>query len=126
MKVPKVTVVMLCVAVAAVIGVSRLHQLNHKTLLVDIEMDAILAVAIGGNSLAGGKFRLIGSVMGAYIIQMLTTTLYAMNVNPVNIKAYKAIVIIVIVAAGSPVIKNALTQLFKKRRPAKAQTEGVS
>ena len=115
-----------CVSVAALISVSRLGQLNHKTLLVDIEMDAILAVAIGGNSLGGGKFRLIGSVMGAYIIQMLTTTLYAMNVNPVNIKAYKAIVIIVIVAAGSPVIKNALTQLFKKRRPAKAHAEGVS
>ena len=115
-----------CVSVAALIGVSRLGQLNHKTLLVDIEMDAILAVAIGGNSLGGGKFKLIGSIMGAYIIQMLTTTLYAMNVNPVNIKAYKAIVIIVIVAAGSPVIKNALTSFFKKRRPAKVQTEGVS
>ena len=115
-----------CVSVAALIGVSRLGQLNHKTLLVDIEMDAILAVAIGGNSLGGGKFKLIGSIMGAYIIQMLTTTLYAMNVNPVNIKAYKAIVIIIIVAAGSPVIKNALTSLFKKRRPAKVQTEGVS
>ena len=115
-----------CVTVAALIGISRLGQLNHKTLLVDIEMDAILAVAIGGNSLGGGKFKLIGSIMGAYIIQMLTTTLYAMNVNPVNIKAYKAIVIIVIVAAGSPVIKNALTTFFKKHRPAKAAAEGVS
>ena len=115
-----------CVSVAALLGVSRLGQLNHKTLLVDIEMDAILAVAIGGNSLGGGKFKLIGSVMGAYIIQMLTTTLYAMNVNPVNIKAYKAIVIIVIVAAGSPVIRNALTTFFKKHRPAKAVAEGVS
>ena len=115
-----------CVSVAALIGVSRLGQLNHKTLLVDIEMDAILAVAIGGNSLGGGKFKLIGSIMGAYIIQMLTTTLYAMNVNPVNIKAYKAVVIIIIVVAGSPVIKKALTSLWKKLRPAKAQTEGVN
>ena len=114
-----------CVSVAALIGVSRLGQLNHKTLLVDIEMDAILAVAIGGNSLGGGKFKLIGSIMGAYIIQMLTTTLYAMNVNPVNIKAYKAVVIIIIVVAGSPVIKKALTSLWKKLRPSKAQAEGV-
>ena len=115
-----------CVSVAALIGVSRLGQLNHKTLLVDIEMDAILAVAIGGNSLGGGKFKLIGSIMGAYIIQMLTTTLYAMNVDPVNIKAYKAIVIIIIVVAGSPVIKKALTSFWKKLRPAKAQPEEVS
>ncbi len=115
-----------CVSVAALLGVCRMHQLNHKNLLVDIEMDAILAVAIGGNSLGGGKFKLIGSILGAYIIQMLTTTLYAMNVNPVNIKAYKAIVIILIVVAGSPVIKRGLTALWKKLRTNKAQTEGVN
>ena len=105
-----------CVSVAAVIEVSRLGQLNHKTLLVDIEMDAILAVAIGGNNLGGGRFRLTGSIMGAYIIQMLTTTLYAMNVSPVNVKAYKAIVIIIIVVAGSPVIKNRITALANRIR----------
>ena len=54
--------------------------------------------------------------MGAYIIQMLTTTLYAMNVSPVNVKAYKAIVIIIIVVAGSPVIKNRITALANRIR----------
>ena len=105
-----------CVSVASVIGISRLGQLNHKTLLVDIEMDAILAVAIGGNNLGGGKFKISGSILGAYIIQMLTTTLYAMNVSPVNVKAYKAIVIIIIVVAGSPVVKEKLSALMKKKK----------
>lgn len=100
-----------CVSVASVIGVCRMGNLSHKTLLVDIEMDAILAVAIGGNNLGGGKFRISGSILGAYIIQMLTTTLYAMKVAPENVKAYKAIVIIIIVVAGSPVIKKALDDL---------------
>ena len=40
-----------------------------------------LAVAIGGNSLGGGKFKLSGSILGAYIIQALTITLYAMKVS---------------------------------------------
>ena len=118
-----------CVSVAGVIGVCRLGQLNHKTLLVDIEMDAILAVAIGGNNLGGGKFKLSGSILGAYIIQMLTTTLYAMKVAPVNIKAYKAIVIIIIVVAGSPVVKSKVTELANKirtRRKAAAIQKGVS
>ena len=105
-----------CVSVASLIGISRLGQLNHKTLLVDIEMDAILAVAIGGNNLGGGKFKLSGSILGAYIIQMLTTTLYAMKVSPVNVKAYKAIVIIIIVIAGSPVVQAKVTALWKKLR----------
>ena len=106
-----------CVAVAAVIGIARLGNLSHKTILADIEMDAILAVAIGGNNLGGGRFRLSGSILGAYIIQMLTTTLYAMNVATVNVKAYKAVVIIVIVIAGSPVVKARLSALLNRIRP---------
>ena len=105
-----------CVAVAAVIGVCRMGNLSHKTLLVDIEMDAILAVAIGGNNLGGGKFRISGSILGAYIIQMLTTTLYAMNVPPVNVKAYKAVVIVIIVVAGSPVVKSKVTAMWNRLR----------
>lgn len=114
----------LCVSMSSLIGVCRLSQLNHKTLLVDIEMDAILAVAIGGNSLGGGKFKISGSVLGAYIIQMLTTTLYAMNVSPVNVKAYKAIVIIIIVIAGSPTVKDKLTMLWKRLKNAYTAQKG--
>ncbi len=106
----------ICVAVAGIVGTSRMGQVSHKTLLIDIEMDAILAVAIGGNNLGGGRFRISGSILGAYIIQMLTTTLLAMRVDPVNIKAYKAVVIIIIVMAGSPVIKEKLTSLINRMR----------
>ena len=112
-----------CVAVAAVIATARMGQVSHKAILIDIEMDAILAVAIGGNSLGGGRFKISGSILGAYIIQMLTTTLYAMSVPPVNVKVYKALVIIVIVAAGSPVIKNKLTALRNRTKTGGGQTE---
>lgn len=103
-----------CCAVAGVIGVSRLSLINHETLLLDVEMDAILSVAIGGNLLGGGKFKMSGSIMGAYAIQALTITLYAMKVPSTDIKAYKAIVIILIVAMGSPVVKQAAGNLWKK------------
>ena len=116
----------LCVAIAGVIGTSRMGQVSHKTLLIDIEMDAILAVAIGGNNLGGGRFKISGSILGAYIIQMLTTTLLAMRVDPVNIKAYKAVVIIVIVIAGSPQVKAKLTSLWRRARPVSASGKGVN
>ncbi len=107
-----------CVSIAGCIGVSRIGLINHETILLDIEMDAILAVAIGGNSLSGGKFSLAGSVIGAYIIQALTITLYAMKVSSTAVKAYKAIVIIAIVVLGSPIVKKYALQLrdrlFKK------------
>ncbi|MBR4193237.1 MAG: ABC transporter permease [Oscillospiraceae bacterium] len=103
-----------CCAVAGTIGVSRLGLINHETLLINIEMDAILAVAIGGNSLGGGKFKLLGSVLGAYAIQMLTITLYAMKVPSTDVKAYKAVVIIILVAMGSPVVKDSMSRFWKK------------
>ncbi|MDR0992941.1 MAG: ABC transporter permease [Ruminococcus sp.] len=104
----------ICCAVAGCISVGRLSLINHETLLLEIEMDAILAVAIGGNALGGGKFKLAGSVLGAYAIQTLTTTLYAMKVPSTSIKAYKAVVIILIVILGAPVVKKAINKLKLK------------
>jgi len=104
----------ICCAVAGCISVSRLSLINHETMLLEIEMDAILAVAIGGNALGGGKFKVSGSVLGAYAIQALTTTLYAMKVPSTDVKAYKAIVIILIVVISSPVVKAAMARLWTK------------
>jgi simple sugar transport system permease protein len=101
----------ICVSIAGAINVSRIGLINHETILIDIEMDAILAVAIGGNALSGGKFKLAGSVVGAYIIQALTITLYAMKVSSTAVKSYKAVVIIAIVVIGSPVVRKYAVQL---------------
>jgi simple sugar transport system permease protein len=100
-----------CCAVAGCIAVGRLGLINHETLLLEIEMDAILAVAIGGNALGGGKFKMAGTILGAYAIQTLQTTLYAMRVSSTSIKAYKAVVIIIIVLLGSPMVKEAVNKL---------------
>ena len=110
-----------CVAFSGCIGVSRLGLINHETLLLDVEMDTILAVAIGGNSLGGGKFKISGSILGAYVIQMLTITLYAMKVPSTNVKAYKAIVIILLVVIGSPVVKRCFSKMMANLRNSKLQ-----
>ena len=111
MKILSFMILGVCVSIAGTIGVSRMGLINHETLLLDIEMDAILAVAIGGNALSGGKFSITGSVLGAYIIQALTITLYAMKVPSTAVKAYKAVVIIAIVALGSPVVQSYFKRL---------------
>ena len=84
----------LCVAVAGLIKVSRVSSINYSTIAKDIEMDAILAVALGGNALSGGKFSMTASILGAYVIQFLTTTLYKFKVPSNALPAYKAIVVI--------------------------------
>ena len=111
----------LCVAVAALIKVSRLSTINYSVIAKDIEMDAILAVALGGNSLAGGKFNMWASILGAYIIQFLTTTLYKFNVSSDALAAYKAVVVIILVVVSAPVFRDYISKLTK--RFAKTQKE---
>ena len=125
MKLVVFVILGVCVTLAGSMNVCRIGLINHETILIDIEMDAILAVAIGGNSLGGGKFKLSGSILGDYIIQALTITLYAMKVSSTAVKAYKAVVNIIIVIAGSPVVKQWLKQLKNKlsAKPAKVEAK---
>lgn len=94
----------ICAAIAGLISVSRTMSIDANNVGLNTELDAILAVAIGGNSLGGGRFSLIGSVIGAITIQALTTTLYAMHVSADQIPLYKAIAVIIIVSLQSPIV----------------------
>ncbi len=109
----------LCVAVAALIKVSRLSTINYSVIAKDIEMDAILAVALGGNALSGGKFNMWASILGAYVIQFLTTTLYKFNVQSDALAAYKAVVVILLVVFSAPKVREYMAGLFAKITPAK-------
>lgn len=104
----------LCVAVVGLIKVSRLSTINYSVVAKDIEMDAILAVALGGNALGGGKFNMWASVLGAYVIQFLTTTLYKFNVQSDALSAYKAVVVIVLVVLSAPTVREAFGKFTKK------------
>ncbi len=104
----------LCVAVAALIKVSRISSINYSVIAKDIEMDAILAVALGGNALSGGKFNMAASILGAYVIQFLTTTLYKFNVQSDALPAYKAVVVIILVVMSTPVVRSWLSEAGKK------------
>ncbi len=111
----------LCVAVAGLIKVSRLSTINYSVIAKDIEMDAILAVALGGNALSGGKFNMPASILGAYVIQFLTTTLYKMNVNSDALSAYKAVVVIILVVVSSPAVRKAFSQSANKIKSTKKE-----
>ena len=94
---------------------SRIYSADANNIGLNLEMDAILAVALGGNVLSGGKFSIMGSVIGAYTIQALTTTLYAMNVSADQLPVYKAVVVIIIVVIQSPVFRRSVDEWKKKR-----------
>lgn len=104
----------LCVAVVGLIKVSRYATINYSVIAKDIEMDAILAVALGGNALSGGKFNMTASIIGAYVIQLLTTTLYKFKIQSDALPAYKAIVVIILVVVSAPKVREWFSQITKK------------
>lgn len=110
--------------IAGIVASSRIYSADANNIGLNLEMDAILAVALGGNFLGGGKFSLVGSVIGAYTIQALTTTLYAMNVKADQLPVYKAIVVIIIVTLQSEVFKKYIANFKAKRNAGKPVVEG--
>ena len=75
----------------------------------------------GGNALSGGKFNIYGSILGAYVIQFLTTTLYKYEVPSTALPAYKAVVVILLVVLSAPVVQEKLAGI--RKAPAKTAKE---
>ncbi|KRF42174.1 ABC transporter permease [Paenibacillus sp. Soil787] len=87
------------------------------------ELDAILAVVIGGNSLNGGRFYLTGTILGALIIQTLTTSIYSIGVPPEITLVVKAIVVLVVCLIQSDNFRKTLASKRKKNHKAVKQEE---
>ena len=72
-----------------------------------LELDAILAVTLGGTALTGGRFSLAGSVLGALIIQTLTSTIYSIGVPPEINMVVKASVVFAVMLLQSAEFRRA-------------------
>jgi simple sugar transport system permease protein len=83
---------------------------------LNIELDAILAVVIGGTSLAGGKFSIAGTVVGVLIIQTLTASITFLGIPPAVTPVFKAIVVIAICLTQSTRVRAAVGSR-RRRRP---------
>ena len=73
-----------------------------------MELDAILAVTLGGTLLTGGRFSLVGSALGALIIQTLTSTIYSIGVPPEINLVVKAVVVFVVMLLQSAEFRKAV------------------
>lgn len=88
---------------------------------LNAEMDAILAVVIGGTSLAGGKFSLTGSVIGALLIATLDKTIVFLSIPSSATPAFKAVVIVIICLLQSQRVRA----LFARRKSRTTPTASV-
>jgi simple sugar transport system permease protein len=72
-------------------------------------------VVIGGTSLAGGRFSIIGTLFGALTIQTLTTTILSLGIPPEISLVFKAVVVIVVCLLQSPKARTLLGQRRRRR-----------
>ena len=91
----------LCAAAAGVILTADTHTSDPVSEGLYIELDAILAVVIGGGSLAGGRIYLGGTVLGALVIQALTTSILTSGLPPEYNLVVKAVVVLVVLLLQS-------------------------
>ena len=103
-----------CAGIAGLIGTADIKAADANNAGLYLELDAILAVAIGGTSMAGGRFSFVGSIIGALLMQTLTTTIFARGVSPEITLVLKAIVVVGVCLFQSPRIK----EQFAKRQMA--------
>ena len=102
----------LCAGIAGLIVCSNVKSADGNNAGMYFELDAILAVVLGGTSTAGGKFYLIGSIVGALIIQTLTTTIYSIGVPPEITLVVKALVVFVVMLFQSESFRKVVFNRF--------------
>ena len=105
-----------CAALAGLIESAGIKGADCNNCGLMIEMDGILAVAIGGTSLSGGRFSIVSSVIGALVVQTITTTILAFGIAPEVIRVFKAVIVIVICLAQSPAFLAKLRGVFAKKK----------
>ncbi|MEJ8472819.1 ABC transporter permease [Roseibium algae] len=106
-----------CAALAGVIVAADIKGADANNAGLWLELDAILAVVIGGNSLLGGRFSIVASLLGAMIIQSVNSMILLSGMPPEFNLVIKALIIIVILFVQSPTVKHALYILRASAHP---------
>jgi simple sugar transport system permease protein len=119
-----VCVYVFCGVAAGIAGLvisSNVKSADGNNAGVLLELDAILAVTLGGTALTGGRFSLAGSVLGALIIQTLTSTIYSIGVPPEVNMVVKAAVVFAVMLLQSPEFRGTVRRIIVRPAPGAAR-----
>jgi ribose/xylose/arabinose/galactoside ABC-type transport system permease subunit len=107
-----------CAGLAGLVSSSNIRTSDAHNIGQTIELDAILAVVIGGTVMGvGGRFSLLASLIGAIVIQAITTSMYAFGVPAFALQAVKSVVVIFVILLYSEQARN-LIRGFSLRKEA--------
>jgi simple sugar transport system permease protein len=101
-----------CAGMAGLVASSNIRTSDANNIGLNLELDAILAVVIGGTAMAGGRFSLMASIVGAIVIQTITTSMYAVGVPANALLAIKGVVVIIVILVLSAQARNLVARLL--------------
>jgi galactofuranose transport system permease protein len=104
-----------CGAIAGLILSSYVHSADGNNNGLNYELDAILAVVMGGTLMTGGRFSLFASVIGAVVIWTFTVTVYSLGVPANALLAAKAVLVMVVILLYSDYTRRWINQFFERR-----------
>lgn len=96
----------LCAGIAGLVASSNVKTSDANNIGLTTELDAILAVVIGGTAMKGGRFSLFASMIGALVMQAITQSMYAIGVPAFALQAIKAVVVILVILLYSEQVQE--------------------
>lgn len=95
-----------CAGIAGLVASSNVRTSDASNIGLTTELDAILAVVIGGTSMSGGRFSLLASMIGALVMQAITQSMYAIGVPAFALQAIKSVVVILVILLYSEQVRG--------------------
>lgn len=104
-----------CAGVAGLVASSNIRTSDANNLGLNLELDAILAVVIGGTLMAGGRFSLLASIIGGLVIQATTTSMYAIGVPANAVLAIKGLVVVFVILLYSEQVRGFVRRITAQK-----------
>ncbi|MBN1137290.1 MAG: ABC transporter permease [Anaerolineae bacterium] len=101
----------LCAGIAGLVASSNIKTSDAFNIGMTTELDAILAVVIGGTLMSGGRFSLLASIIGAWVMQGVTTSMYALSVPAFALQAIKGVVVILVILLYSEQVRGLVRRI---------------
>ncbi len=112
-----------CGAIAGLILSSNLHSSDANNIGLNYELDAILAVVMGGTLMSGGRFSLVASAIGALVIWTFTITVYTVGVPANALLAAKAVLVLAVILLYSDYTRRLLNRFERTDRKTAPSTD---
>ena len=105
-----------CAGIAGLVASSNVKTSDANNIGLTTELDAILAVVIGGTAMAGGRFSLLASMVGALVMQAITQSMYAIGVPAFALQAIKAIVVVFVILLYSDQVRGFVRRISAPKK----------